>query len=78
MTKKIYELFDEKYLIKKIKEKLPYLFQLAEIDNSRDGKLGMEIGSRCTVRTHNCFCGWKIRNGNRISKRKNNNCLAYL
>lgn len=45
MTKKIYELFDEKYLIKKIKEKLPYLFQLAEIDNSRDGKLGMEIGS---------------------------------
>jgi len=45
MTKKIHELFDEKYLIKKIKEKLPYLFQLAEIDNSRDGKLGMEIGS---------------------------------
>jgi hypothetical protein len=31
--------------IKKIKEKLPYLFQLAEVDNSRDGKLGMEIGS---------------------------------
>ena len=24
---------------------MPYLFQLAEIDNSRDGKLGMEIGS---------------------------------
>ncbi|PIZ95401.1 MAG: type II restriction endonuclease subunit R [Candidatus Magasanikbacteria bacterium CG_4_10_14_0_2_um_filter_33_14] len=41
----MHELFDEKYLIKKIKEKLPYLFQLAEIDNSRDGKLGMEIGS---------------------------------
>lgn len=45
MTKKIHELFNEKHLIKKIKEKLPYLFQLAEIDNSRDGKLGMEIGS---------------------------------
>lgn len=45
MTKKIHELFNEKYFIKKIKEKLPYLFQLAEIDNSRDGKLGMEIGS---------------------------------
>lgn len=45
MTKKIHVLFNEKYLIKKIKEKLPYLFQLAEIDNSRDGKLGMEIGS---------------------------------
>jgi hypothetical protein len=26
-------------------KKLPYLFQLAEIDNSRNGKLGMEIGS---------------------------------
>lgn len=45
MAKRIYELFDEESLIKKIKNKLPYLFQLAEIDNSRDGKLGMEIGS---------------------------------
>jgi hypothetical protein len=45
MSKKIDELFEEEKLIKKIKEKLPYLFQLAEIDNSRDGKLGMEIGS---------------------------------
>lgn len=45
MSKKLHEIFQEKSLIKKIKEKLPYLFQLAEIDNSRDGKLGMEIGS---------------------------------
>ncbi len=45
MAKKIYEIFDEKEIIQKIKEKLPYLFQLAEIDNSRNGKLGMEIGS---------------------------------
>ena len=45
MNKKIYELFEKKKIVKKIKEKLPYLFQLAEIDNSRDGKLGMEIGS---------------------------------
>ncbi len=45
MTKKIYQIFDEKEIVQKIKEKLPYLFQLAEIDNSRDGKLGMEIGS---------------------------------
>ena len=45
MTKKIYEIFDEKEIVQKIKEKLPYLFQLAEIDNSRHGKLGMEIGS---------------------------------
>lgn len=45
MTKKIYELFENEKIIQKIKDKLPYLFQLAEIDNSRDGKLGMEIGS---------------------------------
>jgi hypothetical protein len=45
MAKKIHEIFDEKEIVQKIKEKLPYLFQLAEIDNSRDGKLGMEIGS---------------------------------
>jgi len=45
MSKKIHEIFSEKKLINKIQEKLPYLFQLAEIDNSRDGKLGMEIGS---------------------------------
>lgn len=45
MAKEIYKVFSEKILISKIKEKLPFLFQLAEIDNSRDGKLGMEIGS---------------------------------
>ena len=45
MAKEIHKIFSEKLLIKKIKEKLPFLFQLAEIDNSRDGKLGMEIGS---------------------------------
>jgi len=45
MSKKIHKIFSEKTLINKIQEKLPYLFQLAEIDNSRDGKLGMEIGS---------------------------------
>ncbi|MFK5970034.1 MAG: ThaI family type II restriction endonuclease [Candidatus Marithrix sp.] len=45
MTKKIFSIFEQKNIVEKIKEKLPYLFQLAEIDNSRDGKLGMEIGS---------------------------------
>ena len=45
MDNKINEIFEKKELVKKIKNKLPYLFQLAEIDNSRDGKIGMEIGS---------------------------------
>ena len=45
MNKKIYSVFDDNKLVVKIKKKLPLLFQLAEADNSRDGKLGMEIGS---------------------------------
>ncbi|GAA9267720.1 hypothetical protein HpHA227_03990 [Helicobacter pylori] len=38
-------LFNDERMILKIQEKLPYLFQLVESENSRDGKLGMEIGS---------------------------------
>jgi hypothetical protein len=45
MSKNIHKIFDEDLIVAKIKSKLPALFQLAEIDNSRDGKLGMEIGS---------------------------------
>lgn len=45
MTDYILEIFADQELIKKIQSKLPELFQIAEIDNSRDGKLGMEIGS---------------------------------
>ena len=45
MAKKIFEIFEENEIIQKVKVRLPYLFQMAEIDNSRDGKLGMEIGS---------------------------------
>jgi hypothetical protein len=45
MTDYISEILADEALIKKIQNKLPELFQIAEIDNSRDGKLGMEIGS---------------------------------
>lgn len=45
MDKNINSLFTDKETVAKIKRKLPFLFQLAELDNSRDGKLGMEIGS---------------------------------
>jgi hypothetical protein len=41
----INDLFEDQNIISKIKNKLPYLFQLAEQENSRNGKLGMEIGS---------------------------------
>lgn len=45
MSNKIKSIFTNKEIIQKIQDKLPKLFQLAEIDNSRDGKLGMEVGS---------------------------------
>jgi len=38
-------IFDDANLVKKIQKKLPYLFQLAEMENSRAGKTGMEVGS---------------------------------
>lgn len=39
------DIFSDDNLVQKIKDKLPELFLLAEIENSRNGKLGMEIGS---------------------------------
>ncbi|MBI2470513.1 MAG: ThaI family type II restriction endonuclease [Planctomycetes bacterium] len=39
------EIFGDEKLIAKIKRRLPYLFQLAELESSRAGKTGMEVGS---------------------------------
>jgi len=39
------ELFKDANLINKIKNRLPILFQLAEQESSRAGKVGMEVGS---------------------------------
>lgn len=39
------QLFSDELIIKRVKDKMPHLFQLAEVDSSRAGKLGMEIGS---------------------------------
>lgn len=39
------ELFSDAIIISKIKNKLPKMFQIAEIESSRAGKIGMEIGS---------------------------------
>ncbi len=41
----LYQIFNDKELIVKINKRLPYLFQLAEIECSRSGKVGMEVGS---------------------------------
>jgi len=38
------EIFEDEKLVEKIKKRLPYIFQLAELESSRAGKLGMEVG----------------------------------
>lgn len=43
--KHLVKIFEDKELIEKIKKRLPYLFQIAEIESSRAGKIGMEVGS---------------------------------
>lgn len=45
MTDYLKQLFSDDEIIKRVKNKMPHLFQLAEVDSSRAGKLGMEIGS---------------------------------
>jgi hypothetical protein len=39
------QLFEDEEIVKRIKNRLPYLFQLAESESSRAGKAGMQVGS---------------------------------
>jgi Restriction endonuclease ThaI len=41
----IVELFTDEKIINKIKDKLPKLFQIANLESQRAGKIGMEVGS---------------------------------
>lgn len=45
MSNRLMEIFEDERLIDKIETRLPYLFQLAEIESSRAGKIGMGVGS---------------------------------
>jgi hypothetical protein len=45
MSSRLIEIFEDEKLVEKIKARLPYLFQLAELESSRAGKTGMEVGS---------------------------------
>ena len=38
-------LFEDEEVVSKVKQRLPRLFQLAELESSRAGKVGMEVGS---------------------------------
>ena len=39
------ELFSDPVLQAQIRSKLPYLFRIAELESSRAGRIGMEVGS---------------------------------
>ena len=45
MSNRLIEIFEDKDLVDRIKTRLPYLFQIAELESSRAGKIGMEVGS---------------------------------
>lgn len=45
MTSRLAELFQDPKIVEKIRQRLPYMFQIAELECSRAGKIGMEVGS---------------------------------
>lgn len=45
MNQQIRDVFSDKELVIRIQNKLPRLFHLAELESSRAGKIGMEVGS---------------------------------
>lgn len=45
MIEEIKTLFTDELLITKIQQRLPELFQIAELESSRAGKIGMEVGT---------------------------------
>ncbi|HCJ66033.1 MAG TPA: type II restriction endonuclease subunit R [Elusimicrobia bacterium] len=45
MSSRLKEIFEDEKLVEKIKRRLSYLFQLAELESSRAGKVGMQVGS---------------------------------
>ena len=45
MANRLTEIFEDEALIKKVKRRLPYFYQIAELESSRAGKIGMQVGS---------------------------------
>ena len=45
MNSHFVKIFKDEELIDKIKRRLPYFYQVAELESSRAGKIGMEVGS---------------------------------
>ena len=60
MPSSVYCLFHDSAWIQRIQERLPVLFQMAEIASSRAGKIGMEVGSlreRIIIALLSCYFG---------------------
>jgi len=45
MSSRLREIFEDRKLVEKIENRLPHLFHLAELESSRAGNVGMEVGS---------------------------------
>lgn len=45
MNRYLVGMFNDELLVNKIKRRLPYLYRVAELESSRAGKIGMEVGS---------------------------------
>lgn len=45
MVSPLVELFEDKEVVDRIEKRLPYMFQIAELESSRAGKIGMEVGT---------------------------------
>ena len=45
MPSHLTEIFKDEKLVERVKRRLPYLFQLAELESSRAGRIGMQVGS---------------------------------
>lgn len=45
MSKSIFDLFNDPKIVKRIQEKLPEFFYIAELETQRAGRTGMEVGS---------------------------------
>lgn len=44
-SNRLIKIFEDADLVGRIRNRLPYLFELAELESSRAGKVGMEVGS---------------------------------
>ncbi len=45
MNSHLHEIFKDEALKNKIRKRLPYLYRVAELESSRAGKIGMQVGS---------------------------------